>query len=96
MAKRKAAQPQKPPVRTPAIPEPGAGAAPVLPMEIQVGDRFIDQNVEWEVLNRPAAMHGGKTLRAMAQRPGLPPTKRAMSSAAHERVTIRRSPRSAA
>jgi hypothetical protein len=71
-------------------------AASVLPMAIQVGDRFIDQNVEWEVLTRPAAMHGGKTLRAMVQRPGLPPTKRAMSWAAHERVTVRRSPRSAA
>lgn len=46
--------------------------------------------MEWEVLARPAAMHGGKALRSMVQRPGLPPTTRAMSWVAHERVTIRR------
>jgi hypothetical protein len=36
-------------------------------MEIQVGDRFIDQGEEWEVLTHPAAMHGGKSLRASVQ-----------------------------
>jgi hypothetical protein len=33
----------------------------VLPMEIQIGDRFTDQDFEWEVLTRPATLHGGKS-----------------------------------
>ena len=42
-------------------------------MEIQVGDRFTDQDFEWEVLTRPAALHGGKSMRARVRRPGLLP-----------------------
>jgi len=37
-------------------------------MEIQVSDRFTDQGEEWEVVTHPAAMHGGKSLRATAGR----------------------------
>jgi hypothetical protein len=47
-------------------------------MEIQVGDRFIDQGEEWEVLTHPAAMHGGKSLRASVQ-PPPPRDPRAMT-----------------
>jgi hypothetical protein len=65
-------------------------------MEIQVGDRLTDQGEEWEVVTHPAALHGGKSLRASVQRPGLPATRRAMTWPAHERVTVRRGPRSAA
>src|SRR5512134_3607044 len=32
----------------------------LLPMEIQVGDRFTDHEFEWQVMTRPAALHGGK------------------------------------
>ena len=62
----------------------------LLPMEIQVGDRFTDHDFEWEVLTRPAALHGGKNLRARIRRPGLPETEREMTWQAHERVAIRR------
>ena len=48
-------------------------------MEIQIGDRFTDQEFEWEVLTRPAALHGGKSLRARIRRPGLPETEREMT-----------------
>jgi hypothetical protein len=71
------------------------GADPVtasmLPMEIQIGDRFTD--FEWEVVTHPAALHGGKSLRARIQRPGLPETERYMTWPAHVRVDIRRGPR---
>jgi hypothetical protein len=59
-------------------------------MELQVGDRFTDQNFEWEVLTRPATLHGGKGMRARIRRPGLPETERDMTWSAHERVEVRR------
>jgi hypothetical protein len=61
-------------------------------MEIQVGDRFTDRDeFEWEVLTRPASLHGGKSLRVRIRRPGLPESEREITWAAHERVKIRRS-----
>jgi hypothetical protein len=41
--------------------------ASMLPMEIRIGDRFTDHEFEWEVVTHPAALHGGKSLRASAQ-----------------------------
>ena len=64
----------------------------LLPMEIQVGDRFTDHEFEWQVMTRPAALHGGKSLRARVQRAGLPKTERDMTWPAHVRVEIRRDP----
>ena len=62
----------------------------LLPMEIQIGDRFTDEGFEWQVLTHPAALHGGKSLRARVQRAGLPETERDMTWPAHVRVEIRR------
>ena len=62
-------------------------------MEIQVGDRFTDHGFEWEVLTRPAHMHGGKTVRVRIVRPGLPETERDMSWSVHERIEISRAGR---
>jgi hypothetical protein len=59
-------------------------------MDLQVGDSFTEHSFEWEVLTRPAHMHGGKTLRVRIRRPGLPETERDMSWSVHERVEIRR------
>jgi hypothetical protein len=42
----------------------------VLPMELQVGDRFTDYAGEWEIVTRPTVTHGGKTLRAKVRQPG--------------------------
>jgi hypothetical protein len=49
---------------------------PLLPMEIGIGDRLMDQEFEWEVRTRPAALHGGKSLRVRIRRPGLPESER--------------------
>jgi hypothetical protein len=70
--------------------EADAATVSVLPMEIQIGDRFTDHDFEWEVVTHPAALHGGKSLRARIQRPGLPETERDMTWPAHEGVDIRR------
>jgi hypothetical protein len=62
----------------------------LLPMELQIGDRFADQDLEWEVVTRPEVLHGAKVLRARIQRPGLPESEREMTWPAHVRVEIRR------
>jgi hypothetical protein len=59
-------------------------------MEIQIGDRFTDQELEWEVVTHPAAFQGGKSLRARIRRPGLPETEREMTWPAHITMEIRR------
>jgi hypothetical protein len=56
-----------------------------LPMEIQIDERFTDHDFEWEVVTHPSALHGGKSLRARIQRPGLPETERDMTWPAHVR-----------
>ena len=80
----------------PRRPKPAAAqdadamAVSVLPMELQVGDRFTDHDFEWEVVIRPEVLHGAKSLRARIQRPGLPESEREMTWPAHVRIEIRR------
>jgi hypothetical protein len=78
------------PHRRHATPGSDPAAVAMLPMEIQVGDRFTDQELEWEVVTHPASLHGGKSLRARIRRPGLPESEREITWSAHERVEIRR------
>jgi hypothetical protein len=91
---RKARTPRsaKPPVPPQTAQHRGPGPATLLPMEIQIGDRFSDHEFEWEVVTHPAALHGGKSLRAKIRRPGLPETEREMTWPAHVKVEIRRQP----
>lgn len=96
MAKRNAAKRQQPPAKVHAGQEPDTGSASVLPLEIKIGDGFTAEGFEWQVLTHPRAMHGAKTFRARVVRPGLPETEREVTWQAHERVTIRRGPRSPA
>jgi hypothetical protein len=39
-----------------------------LPMEIQIGDRFIDHDFEWEIVTQPEVLDGAMSLRARIQR----------------------------
>ena len=94
--KHKAAKRQQPSATAPGSEEPDAGSASVLPMDLQVGDRFTAEGFEWEVLTHPTSMSGAKRLRARVVRPGVPETEREVTRPAHEHVTIRRRPRSAA
>ena len=64
--------------------------APMLPMEIKIGDRFTDHDdFEWEVLTHPVVLHGGKSLRARIQRPGVPETEREVTLAKRRRTDCR-------
>jgi len=43
--------------------KPAAAAPPtkrILPMELQIGDRIVDETGEWEVIGRPYTTAGGK------------------------------------
>ena len=73
-----------------ATPEESRALESVLPMELQVGDRLIDQDFEWEVVSRPEVLHGAKTIRARTMRPGLPESEREVTWPAHVHVTVRR------
>jgi hypothetical protein len=90
--KRKSVKSAPPQAKTRAAPGADTVTASMLPMEIQIGDRFTDHDFELEVVTHPAALHGGKSLRARIQRPGLPETERDMTRPAHVRVDIRRGP----
>ena len=73
MAKRSAKKPVKQlDLRTPAL----ATGTPTLPMQLQIGDRFTDEEGEWEIVTRPWTTHGGKIVHASVQKPGNPSTKR--------------------
>jgi hypothetical protein len=42
--------------KPPAASEPDAATVSMLPMEIQIGDRFTEREFEWEVVTRPAIL----------------------------------------
>ena len=87
--KRKRAKSDPKKAEAPA-PSAAGGATSLLPMELQIGDRFTDHGFDWELVSHPAVLHGGKSLRARIQRPGVPETERDMAWPAHVRVEIRR------
>jgi hypothetical protein len=87
---RKRGKPNKRPAKLTATQGTNPATLSVLPMDIQIGDRVIDQEFEWEVLTHPAVLHGAKSLRARIRRPGLPESEREMTWPAHVRVKIRR------
>jgi hypothetical protein len=68
----------------------GGDTHSLLPMEIQIGDRFTDEEGEWEVVSHPATLHGAKSLRARVRRVEQPATERDVTWPAHVRVEIRR------
>jgi hypothetical protein len=67
-----------------------AGTLSLLPMEIQIGDRFTEGGYEWEVVTRPAAFRAAKRVRARIRCPGLPESETEMIWPAHVRVKVRR------
>ena len=59
-------------------------------MQLHVGDRFTDEEGEWEIATRPWTTHGGKMVHASVRKPGDPSSKRDKTWGAHERLAIRR------
>ena len=48
----------------------------ILPMELQVGDRFFDETGEWEVIGRPYMSAGGKNAHVRVRWSTRPPSPR--------------------
>jgi len=62
----------------------------VLPMQLKVGDRLVDETGEWEVTVRPYTSPGGKNVYARVRRVDQPATADDRTWGAHERVTVKR------
>src|SRR5882724_3904893 len=62
----------------------------ILPMELKIGDRLVDETGEWEVIGRPYTTAGGKNARVRVQRVGEPRSHRLRTWGAHERVGVKR------
>jgi hypothetical protein len=76
------------PERKPAVPP--AAPTRILPMELKIGDRLVDETGEWEVVGRPYTTAGGKNARVRVQRVGEPAVTDLRTWGAHERVAVRR------
>ena len=61
----------------------------VLPMELQIRDRFGDETGEWEVVSRPYTTAGGKTAHVRVQRVGQPDVTDLRTWGAHERINVK-------
>ena len=59
-------------------------------MELQIGDRLVDETGEWEVAGRPYTTAGGKNARVRVQRVGEPAVTALRTWGAHERIAVRR------
>ena len=71
---------------------PDTEVVSILPMDIQIGDRFTDEEGEWEVISHPATLHGAKSLRARVRQTGPAADERDVTWPAHVKVEIRRGP----
>jgi hypothetical protein len=58
----------------------------VLPIDLKVGDRLVDETGEWEIIGRPYTTAGGKTAQARVQRVGQPLSDDVRTWGAHERI----------
>jgi len=71
--------------------EPAASAtSKILPTELRVGDRLVDESGEWEVIDRPYTVTGGKYARVRVQMLGQPAASGLKTWGAHERVSVKR------
>ena len=62
----------------------------ILPTQLRVGDRLVDEHGEWQVLARPYTTGGGKTVNVRVQRADNPNVTAIRVWSAHERVAVRR------
>lgn len=79
-------QPQSPGGREPAA----SGLTQVLPMQLKVGDRLVDETGEWEVIRRPYTAAGGKIAHAHVRRVAQPAVNEFRTWGALERISVKR------
>jgi hypothetical protein len=61
----------------------------VLPLHLQVGDRFSDETGEWEVAIEPCSTAGGKSVHASVRRVDQPAMVQDRTWVAYERIRVR-------
>ena len=61
----------------------------VLPMELQVGDRFAHETGEWEVVGRPFTTAGGKNAHARVRKVSQPGLTDLPTWGAHKKIRVR-------
>ena len=66
------------------------GGTVVLPMELQVGDRLVDETGDWEVIAPPYSTAGGRTAHARVQRINEPASWEIRSWDASKPVGVKR------
>jgi hypothetical protein len=59
-------------------------------MQLQLGDRIVDETGEYEVIGRPYTTAAGKNAHARVQRVDRPDVTMMRSWSAHERIAIKR------
>jgi hypothetical protein len=63
----------------------------VLPMQLQIGDRLVDETGTWEVASRPyTTTNAGKDAHIRIKKVGHPDVTEIRIWGEHERVTVRR------
>ena len=67
-----------------------ASATRVLPMDLKIGDRLIDETGEWEVVSRPYTSNAGKNASVRVRKVGQPAVTEVRTWGAHERIAVRR------
>jgi len=60
----------------------------VLPTQLRIGDRIVDESGEWEVLARPYTTGGGKIVNVRVHRADNPNVMAIRVWGAHERVSV--------
>jgi len=59
-------------------------------MELQIGDRLIDETGEWEIIGRPYSSSAGKIASARVRRVGESTVTEIRTWSAHERISVKR------
>ena len=62
----------------------------ILPMQLKLGDRLVDETAEWEVAGRPYVTNQGKTAHARVRRVDQPEVTQVRTWGAHQRIEVRR------
>jgi len=62
----------------------------VLPMQLQIGDRLVDETGTWEVASRPYTTNAGKDAHIRIKKVGRPDVTEIRIWGEHERVAVRR------
>jgi hypothetical protein len=71
--------------------EPQAAAdTKILPMELRVGDRLVNETGEWEVIGPPYSTAGGRIVHARAQRIDQPASWEIRNWDAFKRISVKR------